>query len=101
VAEQHDDVLVSPRGHLDLHQLAVDELAQVVFVESDEVVPRVRGRGDVRHAGSMPHDRRKGRGRAMRVSADTEARALSTKPRYLQTPIDPVLSPSTALHAEN
>src|SRR5579883_1077410 len=43
-------------GHLDLHELAVDELAQVVLVERDEVVPRVRGaRGEIGHALIVRH----------------------------------------------
>ena len=49
--------------HLDLQQLAVDELPQVVLAERDEVVPGV-GTGlvarDVGHAWSMGHGEREG-----------------------------------------
>jgi hypothetical protein len=37
--DEKSDPLVLFRRHLDLHELPGDELAQVVLVEGDEVVP--------------------------------------------------------------
>jgi hypothetical protein len=56
IAQEDDDVLVSSGRHLDFHQLTIDELAQVVLVQRDEVVPRVEGRGGGGHPVSMPHE---------------------------------------------
>jgi hypothetical protein len=41
IGEERDDLLVPLGGHLDLHELTIDELALVLVVERDEVGPRV------------------------------------------------------------